>query len=200
MEGLARPSWNPQRRCTGTNRTGERCWRQPIPGGTVCVMHGGASPQVQKSARERLLAGADLAIDALLRVLESHGPPCEHCGRSDGDRDPAVVSAARVILDRSGFHPSVTIQQQAPIENPFVDMTPEQFEAAAERLLESARDLRRAEAFERAPCGPNSVDGGLLPEATDGVLIVDDVHELEPEPESAIPQGELHPEEVDADK
>ena len=41
MEDLA---WNPARQCTGTNREGERCRRQPIRGGTVCVMHGGSIP------------------------------------------------------------------------------------------------------------------------------------------------------------
>lgn len=43
------------RRCTATAKgSGERCKRLPIPGGTVCVMHGGRAPQVQAAAEERV--------------------------------------------------------------------------------------------------------------------------------------------------
>ena len=54
-----------------SKRSGERCRRLAIPGGTVCVMHGGAAPQVAAAARldrnqvsgrtadERYLVGAD---------------------------------------------------------------------------------------------------------------------------------------------
>ncbi len=42
------------RRCTATSRSGEQCKRRPIPGGTVCSMHGGKSPAVQRKAAERL--------------------------------------------------------------------------------------------------------------------------------------------------
>lgn len=42
------------RRCRGTSRqSGERCKRAAIPGGMVCVMHGGASPAVRKAAERR---------------------------------------------------------------------------------------------------------------------------------------------------
>lgn len=90
------------RRCQATNRAGERCGRAPIPGGYVCVVHGGTAPAVKQSARRRLLAGADLAIDYLLNLLTPK-PPCETCGRSDADRDPVVVRACQLVLDRSGF-------------------------------------------------------------------------------------------------
>lgn len=41
--------------CTATSKqSGERCKRRPIPGGTVCVMHGGKTPQVQAAAARRL--------------------------------------------------------------------------------------------------------------------------------------------------
>lgn len=41
-------------RCTGTAKsTGERCKRRPIPGGTVCVKHGGGAPQVRAAAVQR---------------------------------------------------------------------------------------------------------------------------------------------------
>jgi len=37
-----------------SKRSRERCRRAPIPGGTVCMMHGGAAPQVAAAARRRL--------------------------------------------------------------------------------------------------------------------------------------------------
>lgn len=43
------------RRCSArSKRSGERCRRAPIVGGTVCTMHGGAAPQVRAAARRRL--------------------------------------------------------------------------------------------------------------------------------------------------
>ena len=37
--------------CTATSKqSGQRCKRRPIPGGTVCVMHGGGTPRVRKGA------------------------------------------------------------------------------------------------------------------------------------------------------
>ena len=56
--------------CTATAKgSGARCKRRPIPGGYVCVKHGGGAPQVQFKARERLAALAPkavLVLDALL--------------------------------------------------------------------------------------------------------------------------------------
>ena len=107
-----RMSLHSGRQCTATSKqTGERCKRAPIVGGFVCDMHGGKIPAVRKSARERLLALVDPALDALLRALKT-GPSCEHCGRSDSDRDPVVLRAAQLVLDRCGYHPTLTVQQR----------------------------------------------------------------------------------------
>lgn len=44
-----------RRRCSGKSKqSGERCKRRPIPGGMVCVMHGGGTPKVRAAAAERL--------------------------------------------------------------------------------------------------------------------------------------------------
>ena len=51
------PKWLKAGRCTARAKgTGVRCKRPPIPGGTVCVKHGGGAPQVQFVAMERLVA------------------------------------------------------------------------------------------------------------------------------------------------
>ncbi len=97
------------RQCTATNRDGERCRRTPIRGGYVCRYHGGLAPAVASSARARLLVGVDFAIDYLLNMLEPR-EPCPTCGRSDVDRDPVVLRAAQLVLDRSGFGPGVKVE------------------------------------------------------------------------------------------
>jgi hypothetical protein len=43
-----------RRRCKATvRRTGVRCLKRPIRGGTVCGSHGGSAPQVRNAARRR---------------------------------------------------------------------------------------------------------------------------------------------------
>lgn len=45
----------PKAVCTArSSRTGKHCRKAPIAGGTVCRTHGGAAPQVQRKAAERL--------------------------------------------------------------------------------------------------------------------------------------------------
>lgn len=160
MEGLDGSLWNPARQCTATSRSGERCRRQPIPGGSVCVMHGGSAPAVKKSARARLLEGADIAIDTLLDLLRWR-PPCEHCGRSNVD-DHVLVRTCQVILDRSGFHPSVTVQHtEAP--DKYEGLTLDETIEHLERLLDDARALRDADVdHERARLQIVAVDASVI--------------------------------------
>lgn len=81
-----------RRQCTATSRTtGNRCGQRPIPGGTVCRYHGGAAPQVQRSARGRL---AELVMPA----IETLNHERENAKRS-ADRQRAANS----ILDRAGI-------------------------------------------------------------------------------------------------
>jgi hypothetical protein len=160
------------------NRAGERCARQPIPGGEVCVMHGGRAPQVQASAKARLLAGADLAIDYLLNLLTPK-PPCEKCGRSDADRDPVVVRACQLVLDRSGYHPTVNVVQ-APTHDEFEGLSVFEIVDRAEQIARAARAMADEETARVARLA--------LPEAMDGVLL-DNGFEV-PEDEGPIPEGE----------
>lgn len=49
--------------CTATaHATGQRCRRAPVAGATVCQVHGGKAPQVQRAAARRALAGL-LSLD-----------------------------------------------------------------------------------------------------------------------------------------
>src|SRR5262245_8186948 len=126
-----------RRRCTATARDGVRCGRAPIVGGFVCVMHGGASPQARQSARKRLQALVDPAIDALLRVLDS-GDPCPHCGRADDMN--VVAKAAQIVLDRCGFGPKATLEVERPKEDLSL-LSDDELAARAEALALKARRL-----------------------------------------------------------
>ncbi len=87
-----------KRRCRAKLSDGSRqCRNAPIRGGTVCRYHGGAAPQVQASARERLEALVDPAITGLQTALDS-----EDLG--------AVLKAARLVLDRAGFPPATKLE------------------------------------------------------------------------------------------
>jgi hypothetical protein len=166
---IGQRAWNKLasgRQCTATNRNGERCKRAPIVGGFVCDMHGGGTPAVRQSARERLLAMVDPALDALLRALQT-GPPCEHCGRTDADRDPVVLRAAQLVLDRAGYHPTMQVQvQSAP--NPCEDLTVFELADRAERIAQHAREMADEE--------QRRLDSArlLLPEAVEGFLVPED--------------------------
>jgi len=64
----------PVRRCTATSsRSGKRCRLTPIAGGLVCRNHGGAAPQVQRKAAERLadLIDPDRALREAARLAYS---------------------------------------------------------------------------------------------------------------------------------
>jgi len=93
---------NDSRRCTAhSSQTGGRCKKSAMLGQSVCRKHGGASPQAKKAARERLNALVDPAIASLKKVLE----------RAINSEDyAAVVRAAISILDRTGYHPSQSIE------------------------------------------------------------------------------------------
>lgn len=61
---------NPKRQCRATSRAGRQCRNTAIPGGAVCKYHGGAAPQVQRKAAERLadLIDPDRALREAARL------------------------------------------------------------------------------------------------------------------------------------
>lgn len=88
------------RRCRATNRQGKQCGRFPIPGGAVCRLHGGAAPQVQKRAKERLAGLVDPAIDRLQKLMDSAN-------------EAVALGAVKDVLDRNG-HKAPTKVDQSP--------------------------------------------------------------------------------------
>lgn len=77
--------------CTATAKgSRKRCKRRPIPGGTVCVKHGGGAPQVQAKAEERLKALIDPAITRLAELIAQKEYPS------------VAIAAVKDALDRNG--------------------------------------------------------------------------------------------------
>ena len=116
------------RQCTATSkRSGGRCKNPPIAGGHVCRFHGGASPQAQRSARQRLMELAEPAVEALRVALES-------------DDIRAIIRAAQIVLDRTGYGPSqhVEVETLPPRESP------EWMEHATTDELRKVREIIRA--------------------------------------------------------
>ena len=87
--------------CSAHRTNGDPCRAPAIRGGRVCVVHGGKAPQVRESARQRLLAFVDPALDQLRRLLDS------------ADSDAVKLAAARDILDRCGYRPADKIEVES---------------------------------------------------------------------------------------
>lgn len=84
--------------CKATARSGSRCKRRPIAGGTVCSMHGGKAPQVVDAARRRLEERqALLAVETLglPREVDPHTALLEELHRTAG----AVQWLGAVVAD-----------------------------------------------------------------------------------------------------
>jgi hypothetical protein len=113
-------------------------------------MHGAKAPQVLRMAKERLIRGADWAIDYLLSVLEAK-PPCETCGRAD---DPRLqVRVSQILLDRAGLGPMSTVE----IDNKAAQdqawsrwLTESQLNQIAEWILEAKLKEERQKAADAA--------------------------------------------------
>ena len=98
-------------KCKATNRRGAPCGRWAIPGGTVCLNHGGGAPQVREAARRRLMAWAPRALQVLEDIAEDTDQPAA-----------ARVRAASDLLDRAGFKPVSEIEVTAVVaENEDLD-------------------------------------------------------------------------------
>ncbi len=77
-------------RCGAAKRDGDPCRKQPMRGTNRCRLHGGASPQAQRRARERIRDAADHAAAALIGFMENADVPW-----------PTRLAAARDLLDRA---------------------------------------------------------------------------------------------------
>jgi len=75
-------------------KTGERCKKAPIRGGTICSKHGGRAPHIKAAAKRRLEEASDRLAKQLLGMAE------------DPKMAPAVkLAALKDALDRAGLSP-----------------------------------------------------------------------------------------------
>ncbi|VAZ71072.1 hypothetical protein LAUMK4_00289 [Mycobacterium persicum] len=80
------------RRCTARRqRDGKPCGRFAIRGGTVCRIHGGASPQAQRKAKERLNFAKAIMLERAVRGVTP-----------DPSVSPADKRLAKVVAKRAG--------------------------------------------------------------------------------------------------
>lgn len=162
----ARRALGETRRCTATNRKGERCGRAAILGGFVCSQHGGNAPQTRRRARERLLSVVEEAIESLVDAMRS-------------GQHAVVVKAAQLILDRAGFHPSLTLKLDEPEDMPWAYyLTDEQLAQFAQWEAEARERMLAAE---HAPLSlPAAREHLVTVEAAavqEGVLVEDEEEE-----------------------
>ena len=119
-----------KRRCTAHNRSGARCRRAPILGGTVCDRHGGKAPQTKKAARQRLAEMVDPALNELEELLTMR------------KESPAVVlGAVNTILDRAGYKPTDRVALTALVGATPLD--PENLRRMSDEDLVTLRRLNR---------------------------------------------------------
>lgn len=80
------------RRCTATSkRSGERCGRAAITGGTVCAFHGGKASQVVAAARRRNVEAEALVVAERLDVVDPERADPQMVLLGEVDRVHAVL-------------------------------------------------------------------------------------------------------------
>ena len=94
--------------CTATAKsTGERCQRPAIKGGSVCYHHGGAAPQVQKKAQERLDKMADSVTADMQGIIADFSSMYDHAPPEEKAEILAELRKSwKIILDRTGHGPT----------------------------------------------------------------------------------------------
>jgi hypothetical protein len=97
-------------RCGAKKRDGKPCRRFPLKGTNRCRLHGGASPQAQAKARERILGAADIAAQRLIEFMNDKRVPW-----------PVRLSAARDLLDRAGLSAKNELTVEVPQWQALID-------------------------------------------------------------------------------
>jgi len=79
-------------RCTAkARRTGEQCRRDAIKGGTVCISHGGAAPQVRAAAQARFAEARDRSLAKYVQQVDSDLAPAAVTGAMARDYAKLVM-------------------------------------------------------------------------------------------------------------
>jgi hypothetical protein len=135
----------------------------------------------RQAAAERLAAAAFPAAAVLFDIIDMWKRDiCAVCGMPKGDPSP-VIRAAQIVLDRTGFHPTIAVEHKAVSGIPaWAKYVTQEEYAQIQTIIEGAK--ARVEAGERAP-EYKAPPPDLTVEAEDGVLIdIDEDPELPPVP------------------
>jgi hypothetical protein len=152
-------------KCVARKKDGTPCKRSPIKGANVCRAHGGAAPQVQRKAQERIAHASDVAVMKLLALMQ------------DPDVPKAVQAAvARDLLDRANVTGKTTVEIEVPLWQQILDgivatvptdgdttMRPfaegqEPLAVEAERVSDAERERELAEELARYQAAPHDED------------------------------------------
>jgi hypothetical protein len=136
-------------RCTAfAVTTGKRCGQPAIRGGRVCILHGGASPIAKAEAQRRLATLVDPALEVIFECLTSKKIQAS-----------TRLSAAKDILDRTGFKP-IEKFQEIPWDGDPSKLDDQQLETLRDHLIRLAygEDRARIEAAKRKALGGNVIE------------------------------------------
>jgi hypothetical protein len=128
------------RRCTAhSSQTRRRCKNASILGSRICRYHGGAAPQVQKKAAQRLKELEHPALDVFQRVLEADEAHPEHRA--------LAIRVAESVLDRTGHKQPKKLEIES-------DQTIDVRTLSTGLLRQLAAELQQNEARDRASSTP----------------------------------------------
>lgn len=115
--------------CTAKSvRSGERCRRAAIKGGTVCYIHGGAASQVKAKAAERIKEARDLALAKFMQSLGADAVDA----RTQLDASVKLTELTETLAGRVG--------KRVGIEHQFADLSDEDLIAIIKDTLRDAAD------------------------------------------------------------
>lgn len=97
-------------KCVARKKDGTPCKRSPIKGASVCRAHGGAAPQVQRKAAERIANASDIAVLQILALMQAPDTPA-----------PVKLAAARDLLDRANVSGKTTVELEVPLWQQLLD-------------------------------------------------------------------------------
>jgi hypothetical protein len=148
--------------CTATRRDGSQCTNYAIRAATVCRMHGGSAPQVERAAQVRLLMAAERVAGTLLEIA--------------GDKSIPVavrLAAVRDVLDRAGLAPAQQVALQA-------EVTVQPWES---KILGAVIDTTDLEAAYRQAQISRGIDPDADPNVVDAEVVEDNARDVESDPE-----------------